>query len=64
MRIDSAPELVSAATIVGGAIDTSTPYAPEANAIAERGVGVCKKGTVTLLYHAGLPADLWPLAGE
>ena len=39
--------------------DTSTPYRPETNGIAERAVRRVKEGTSASLVQSGLPEDWW-----
>ena len=39
--------------------DTSRPYSPENNGVAERAVRRVKEGTSAALYQSGLPDDWW-----
>ena len=57
---DGGPELVAACKSLGIRCDTSTPYSPKRNAIAEEKVKRVLYSSRTLLEHSGLDAWYWP----
>ena len=61
---DNSPEFEKAIDDSGFPHDTSTPYRPETNGIAERAVRRVKEGTTCTLIQAGLTHKWWDLAME
>ena len=59
---DGAKELTNAAHNMGWNTDSSRPYRSQNNAIVERMVRHVEEGTRTILAHAGLGPEWWPLA--
>ena len=59
---DGAKELTNAAHMMGWNTDSSRPYRSQNNAVVERMVRHVEEGTRTILSHAGLGPEWWPLA--
>jgi hypothetical protein len=57
---DGGPELISAARKLPCRYDTSAPYSPKRNAIAEEKIKRVLYSSRTLLEHSGMPPFYWP----
>ena len=61
---DNSGELEVAAKEVAKIHATSTPYRPQSNSLAERGIRTLLEATRASLVQAGLPCRFWPMAGS
>ena len=63
MYSDNSKELGVAGKQVSELHVTSTPYRPQSNSIAERGIRTLLEATRAALVQAGMPCRFWPMAG-
>ena len=56
---DGSAEFESACQDLGSLHDTSTPYRPQTNGVAERAVRGVKEGTCCAFAQSGIHADWW-----
>jgi hypothetical protein len=61
---DNSKELEVASRDVAQMHVTSTPYRPQSNSIAERGIRTLLEATRSALVQAGMPCRFWPMAGS
>ena len=61
---DNSRELEVAGRAVAKVHATSTPYRPQSNSIAERGIRTLLEATRAALVQAGMPCRFWPVAGS
>ena len=63
-RCDGGRELIAAAREKGWPVRTSTPHVSKSNGVAERCHRTIVEGAKTILFQAGMGAEMWPFAAR